>query len=431
MSAFMREFDVDCVRFDSIRSIIEDIPVIDIHSHLGTGGVWQARDLTDIMFYHWLGTELRNAGCPEHVCLSSQKGAELKAKDRVRIAVPYLRAIRNTSNYWAFMGIMSELYGIEEIDDHNWERAFEVVAERANEPTWETEVLRRARIEKVAIHAATSPRNASPYFNYLLGEQLYGVGLVSSAEAFEKVTGSSPKCASDLEQILVAHIERQASATGSTALHLWLPATWRYTETNMDDVEDLVKRWLSGVMLTDSERNRLSSFTANIVAREAGKQGLVVQVFHGSIAYEGGPQVTTWHPYFLRTLIVHVGKHPKTKFDLFLGTRAASHEATGLARLYPNLSVSGAWWHGFTPTTLVEFFRDRLEMLPMTRWNAFYSDAYCVEWCLGKLLVTKNRLAVALTGLVDEHLLDESDVANIAQAVLYENPKRDYLGATK
>ncbi|MDH7480934.1 MAG: hypothetical protein QHH26_03025 [Armatimonadota bacterium] len=418
---------MDSARFDRIRSAINEIPVIDIHTHLGTRGMWQARDLTDIMFYHWLGTEFRNAGCPEEACYPSQTAPALTPKERVKTAIPFCRAIRNTSNFWAFAGIMSDLYGIDYLDESNWEYAFDAVAERANDPTWELEVLRRAKIKKAAIHAGQEPRDPSPYFNYLLGEGLYGIGLVTTPEALTKTLGELPQSALDLDVAITKHIEKTAQESKSTAIHLWLPATWRYTPTELDEANELFKRWKARESLSQEERNRLSSFSADVVAREAGRLGLVVQVFHGSIAYSGGLQVTTWHPGFLRNLILHIAKNAATKFDLFLATRAASHEAAGLARLYPNLIVSGAWWHGFTPTTLTEFFRDRLEMLPMTRWHAFYSDGYCVEWCYGKLLLTKNRLAVALTQLADEHLIGEEDVEEIAQALLYDNPMRIYL----
>ena len=89
--------------------------------------------------------------------------------------------------------------------------------------------------------------------------------------------------------------------------------------------------------------------------------------------------------------------------------------------------VSGGWWHGFTPTTLLTFFRDRLEMLPSTAWNAFYSDGYIVEWIYGKLLVTKNRLALALSGMVDEGFLTEDDALDIARRLLYANAVASYV----
>jgi glucuronate isomerase len=77
---------------------------------------------------------------------------------------------------------------------------------------------------------------------------------------------------------------------------------------------------------------------------------------------------------------------------------------------------------------MTEFFRDRLEMLPMNKWNAFFSDAYCAEWVYGKSTLTRNRLALALSELVEEALVTEETAAEMARMVLYDNPRRLYLG---
>lgn len=419
---------MDQKRFDRIRAGIEEIPVIDIHTHLGTGGMWQARSLADILFYYWLGTELRNAGCPEEICAPKGESArESDPRERVRQAVPYCERIRNTSNYWAFSGLMRDLYGIKGgLTEENWEKAFDAVAEKAADLFWETEVLRRARIEKAAVERACVPRDASPYFNYAYAEPIYGVGL-GDPKATEKMLGRKAESRVALDSALRNTIRRFARKDAVRAFHVWLPASWRYTRIEEREIDRLLHFWMNGETISGYEQNCLASFSADICAREAADHNIVVQLFHGSTAYGRGMQVGTWHQEFLRTVINHTGSNGKTEFDLYLATRNASHEATSMARMHTNLMISGAWWHGFTPTTLREFFRDRLEMLPMTRWNAFYSDGYCVEWCYGKLLLTKNMLAVALTQLEEEGLLDDSDVGAIARAVLYENPKREYL----
>jgi hypothetical protein len=420
--------EMDQRRFDRIRTGIEEIPVIDIHTHLGTGGMWQARSLADILFYHWLGTELRNAGCPEEICAPKGDSAQAQdPRDRVRLAVPYCARIRNTSNYWVFSGLMRNLYGIEGgLTEKNWEKAFDAVAEKATDLFWEMEVLRRARIEKAAVERGCVPRDSSPYFNYAYAEPLYGAGL-GDPRALEKMVGRNVESGEALDAALTNTIRRLARKDAVRALHVWLPASWRYTQTEEREIDRLLYFWTTGETISSYEQNCLASFSADICARAAANHNLVVQLFHGSTAYGRGMQVGTWHPDFLRTVIYHTGSNEKTEFDLFLATRNASHEATSMARMHTNLMVSGAWWHGFTPTTIREFFRDRLEMLPMTRWSAFYSDGYCVEWCYGKLLLTKNMLAVALAQLVGEGLLGDSDVEPIARAVLYENPKREYL----
>ena len=419
---------MDQVRFKRVSRIVDDAPAIDIHSHLGTGGVWQARDLADIMFYHWLGTEFRNAGCPEEMC--TNKHNQEKASDvqkKVKAAIPYCASIRNTSNFWAYSGIMRDLYGLKKpLDGSNWEKALGMVAEHASDASWEQEVLKRAKIEKVAVDVNFTPRDARSYFPYYCAEPLYGVGL-GKPDYVEGVFEEKNLTAAKLSAGLSGVVERLTKEKGIRAFHVWLPATWRYTNVDEHEIDQLLQYWLGGAILSAYEQNCLASFSADVMAKEAGKHGLVVQLFHGSTAYGKGYQVGTWHPDYLRTLIYHMENNPETMYDLFLATRNASHEATSMARMHTNLMVSGAWWHGFTPSTLTEFFRDRLEMLPVTRWNAFYSDAYCVEWCYGKLLLTKNRLSVALTRLIDEGLIGEEDVAYIARAVLYENPKREYL----
>lgn len=417
-------------RFCRVKSAINDLPVIDIHTHLGTGDVRQARDLTDILFYHWLGRELKNAGCHEEICTPRRNGVSGPAlpRERVRAAIPYLAKVRNTSNYWAFIGIMRDLYGIEgDINESNWEKAFDIVSERAADPSWEMKVLELAKIEKAAVEHNCVSGESSTYFNYVYAEPLYGVGL-GRPDSLETILGKQVETAAELEKALKEIVGRLVKGRAIHALHVWLPAIWRYTATEESEIDHLLHYWKGGEILSSYEQNCMVSFSADVMADEASKYGLVVQMFHGSAAYGRSLQVSTWHPDYLRTLIYHFGKHPDTKYDLFLGTRNASHEVTSMAQMHTNLMLSGAWWHGFTPSTLTEFFRDRLEMLPITRWNAFYSDAYCVEWCYGKLLVTKNWLAVALTQLIEEGLIGEDDVVPIARAVLYDNPKRQYLG---
>ncbi len=415
---------MDAALHGEVREIVDDTPAIDVHSHLGTNGMWQARDLTDILHYHWLGMELRTAGCAQEVI----HGREMDPRERVERTLPFMPAVRNTVNHWAFAGILRDLYGFEgdTLRADNWEQVSEQVGAKATDEGWIGTVLEKAKIEQVCVHYGGQPRDPSPFFHYEYGEPLYGVGLRGGIDAVERLTGMPISDADGLDSALTGQVQRLVQEHGVRCFHVWMPSSWRYREVSHKRGTDLIGWLKQGQDLTEETHNQLASFSADIMAREAGKHGLPVQLFHGSVAYGDGPQTAVWEPEWLRRLVGHIARNADTRFDLFLATRNAGHEATILARMYPNLIVSGAWWHGFTPTTLREFFRDRLEMLPMTRWNAFYSDGYCIEWVYGKLLVTKNRLALALAELVAEGLLAKDDVAEIARLVLYENPKRYY-----
>jgi hypothetical protein len=71
-------------------------------------------------------------------------------------------------------------------------------------------------------------------------------------------------------------------------------------------------------------------------------------------------------------------------------------------------------------------FRDRLEMLPTTAWNAFFSDGYLVEWVYGKQLVTKNVLSHALADMVGEGYITEDEAVDMAAQLLYRTPLATY-----
>jgi hypothetical protein len=212
-------------------------------------------------------------------------------------------------------------------------------------------------------------------------------------------------------------------------LHLWIRDSWRYHPCKEAEAADLFHRLLKGRTLSIDEDDRLVSFSADVVADAAAKHKMTLQIFHGMEFYtRNEPQSVASYssPGFLRHMPKFASVHPDTTIDLFLATRITGHEAASIARTCRNIVVSGAWWHAFTPATLSSFYRDRLEMLPNTAWNAFFSDGYIVEWIYGKLQLAKNRLAHTFFQMVDEGLLQINDIPGIAKNLLHDNALRIY-----
>ncbi|MFP4055355.1 MAG: hypothetical protein ACLF0G_00625 [Candidatus Brocadiia bacterium] len=403
-----------------IRDQLDELPVADVHSHLG--GVRQAQSLADIASYHWLSKELARAkGGP----LEADPGQDPEAY--LHEVVPLFPAVRNTVNHWAFMGILRDLYGFQArtLTEGNWREADQAVRAHADDPQWLPGVLDQAGIQRLFVAIRDGMPDATErYVPYEYGEPLYAI---RSLAPFEQWAGSVPDSPAALRGAISERVDWLASEKGVRALHVWPPGPWTYQPVDDDSADTLLRRLASGVRLSHGEADAVASFSADATAQAAASHGMVVQLFHGSIRYTPqGYNAAYWNPDFLRSLAPHFEKHPHTRFDLFLATRLPSQEAVFLSRSYPNLVVSGAWWHGFSPSTLHTFFRDRLELLPNTAWNAFYSDGYIVEWCYGKLLVTRHCLARALAQLVEEGFLIEDDVVDIARKVLWENPLAAY-----
>lgn len=426
---------------DRIRAALDDQPVVDVHSHLGFFQKWQARHLADLLSYHWVAVELeRAAGEPV------KERAEEDLDGFVEAVAPYVSKIRNTSNHYALMGILRDLYGVEDrtVTPENWKDINARVRERAGDATWIDEVLAKAGVEKISVTYTDVALKPNPrFFAYALGEPLYAIDgearlrqaddrpikKEARMKAMVDADRALPATARALEEIIVKRVKWLHEAHDVRALHVWPRESWRYRDHTTEEVSAALEKLSGGEGLGQEEMDVLQSFSADTTAREAGKYGMVVQLFHGSTKYGKTSCVantTHYDPAFFPHLAKHLARNPGTRFDSFLGTRVPSHEVAQLSRVNKNLMVSGAWWHAFSPTTMNEFFRDRLEMLPMNAWNAFYSDGYIVEWVYGKLLVTKNRLAKALADMVEEGWLVEDDCADIACHVLYENPKEAY-----
>lgn len=410
---------------ERLRGAMDAMRVADVHSHLGGGGRRQARTLADIVSYHWLSKELERA-----------KGRAIAADPRhdpdgyLREVAPLFPAIRNTVNHYAFLGILRDLYGFEArtLTPANWQRADEAVRAHADDPSWLPAVLDRARIDRVLVaHKDGMPDDSERYAAYEYGEPICSVQSFEPLRAWPGCRDGLPRTPDALRAAVNQRVDRLVAEKRVRALHIWAPGTWQYRLVADEAAEPLIERLADGDELTEDEAALTASFSADAGAGAAARHNLVIQLFHGSIRYTPrGYNASYWNPRFLRSLALHFEMHPEVTYDLFLATRLPSHEAVQLSLAYPNLMVSGAWWHGFTPTTLLTFFRDRLEMLPNTAWNAFYSDGYLVEWVYGKLLVTKNRLARALADMADEGFLTEDDAVDIAQRVLWDNPVAAY-----
>jgi hypothetical protein len=412
-----------------LKAAIETLPAVDVHTHLGLRGQRQARTLADLVAYHWLQTELLRAGAS----VTRREAAE-NPDAYMEKAAPVFGAIRSTSNHYCFIGMLRDLYGFDgrTLDAGNWRRADEAVRAHAADPGWLDHVLDRARIRRLPVDVDSGkPDESGRYWLYAYAEAAMAPINRRRLQAVCGGEGATlPADADALAAAVAARVRDAVVRLGVRTLHVWPQEPWAYRAHAPAEITPLVRRVGEGAELAPDEQQRLASFCADAVAAEAGRHRLTIQLFHGMARFdkddEVPPVASVWDPYFLHGLTTFAPRHSDTHFDLFLGTRIPSHEAASAARVLPNVAVSGGWWHGFTPSTLGAFFRDRLEMLPNTAWNAFYSDGYLVEWIYAKLLLTRNALSLALAQMMDEGYLGGDDALEIAGRVLAGNAEAIY-----
>jgi len=62
-------------------------------------------------------------------------------------------------------------------------------------------------------------------------------------------------------------------------------------------------------------------------------------------------------------------------------------------------------------------------MLPVNKQIGFFSDAYCVEWIYGKMVVVRQCLAEVLAAKIQRGQFTLEEAVAVARSILYETPQ--------
>ena len=102
-----------------------------------------------------------------------------------------------------------------------------------------------------------------------------------------------------------------------------------------------------------------------------------------------------------------------------LGSSIDNLDAARAVTLFPNVSVGGMWWYNFRASTYRETMQYRLEGLPPARSVLIASDARCIEWAYGKVVLVKHLLAEFLQEEVARGWINREDALWVAREWLY------------
>lgn len=408
---------------DLLRNLIAGLPVIDIHTHippLQPG----ARNLGEVVFYHYVLTELTTAG------LDTAAFEKTPLEHRLRLLEQWHPSVANTSTWWCLRRIM-ELLGAKDFSRRELTEADARLRSRGSDSGWVRQVLLdRCHIRKTFV--TLNIINPLPSFD---DELFAGALRVDEAAAdLSAATASAIGSTANLEcgdlhayeEATAALIEAFANS-GGRAITIGLPSDVGFSTPDRALAATLYSGVLAGGTLTGPDRTAFHSYLLRHFATLAHELGLPFQMLAGvRRPLPGGvalPVVET-EPIARYAGLFH--EFPGVRFDLFLASAAASQELVAAARNYPNVNVSGHWWFAFSPPHIRGMLLERLYALPVSKVHAFFSDAYNVEWSYGKIMLYKRELAHVLAEMISGGYLAESQAESVARQILYDNPKRFY-----
>ena len=428
-----------------IEEGLAELPVLDVHTHL-VGGHLGARGLHDILLYHMVVSDLYAAGCPTASRLTEypEWPSQEEAHRRLEEAIPYLPLIQNTSSYWAVRLILRDLYDWDQPLTHdNWRKLDDQVRERADDRSWHHGILDRLNIRRTGTEIARRESGQDDdRLEYALewgfftrcqwGE--FDTALYELERCWGRKpespspigTGKRPPTERTIRTIDEVHQAVTDYVGAIPYSQLLSTATHISTDINFCTVSEsemeaaLVRRPQAG----REERDIYASYINERFLTELEKCGDPI-VFQFSLGAEPLPWETSSRltQQSIAQLAEMIGRHPRLRFQCFLASRHANQSLCTMARELPNLSLAGFWWHNFFPDVIRQMIQERLDMLPTNRQIGFFSDAYCVEWTFGKLLVVRKQLAQVLASRIVQGQYKQEDALSIARAILFESPQ--------
>jgi glucuronate isomerase len=410
-----------------LAAVVEPLPAVDVHTHIN-GQDPAAHDITEIIFYHYIVSELEASGV-SHATLGGAKTVE----EKVDLFLKSYKQLSNTITFWCLRRVL-ELHGVSAGTELSRQALLEanakVLATHAD-PAWPRRTLVEAkRVCKTALTLNITEEvpdfDSKIFFGTLRLDDVVSNVAADGLRRFTAVTGKAIDSLESFEKVASEQVAGFAKR-GGKGLSLGLAPEEDFVPAGRAESSKLFDRVLKGESLTLPERETLHAYLLELFAGLASDARLPLQLLLGvRRPLPGNAAVVALAPGLVSRYAALFHKFRELNFDLFLASAAHSQEAIATAKSYPNISLTGFWWYAFSPPYIRTMLTERLMALPAVKLHAFFSDAYSVEWSVGKLALLRRELSRVLAELIVSHYLSESQASELASALLRENATRLY-----
>ncbi|MCC6696439.1 MAG: hypothetical protein IT365_12480 [Candidatus Hydrogenedentes bacterium] len=426
-----------------LETALAGLPWMDPHTHMDAAHL-AARGLDDILLYHMAVSDLYAAGCPSG-CRVPEDRTEAEAQRRVVEALPYLPKVRNTAMAWGTRIILEDLYCWHEpVTADNWERLDAIIRERAADPAWPREILRRAGIVRTGTELWRGrDGSADDLFQYSLEWAFFArtqwgqpdIPLFELERTWNETEPGVPISVTFDRQTAppLAKTIRNADDVHEAVAHYCalIPygrvlATAQHISTDIaygDPGEAEMSAALRNrANAGDAERDVYASYILHRFLGELEERGDQI-VFQFSLGAEPLPHESAGR--LSQRTIGHVAelvaRYPRLRFMCFLASRHGNQSLCTLARELPNFSLAGYWWHNFFPGAIRQVMEERLDMLPLNKQIGFFSDAYCADWAYAKAILVRKQMAQVLAQKIESGQYTEEEALGIAKAIVHDS----------
>ncbi|MEM4789134.1 MAG: hypothetical protein QXV06_05020, partial [Ignisphaera sp.] len=400
-----------------------ELEVVDIHQHLNPSQL-TAKSFEDIIFYHYIVTELASAG------MNREEFEKAQHKDKLLIALPFFKYVKNTTTFWCLRQILKNLYGVDvkSIDESNWKEVLEAIEDKQRGSGWAYEVLKKfCKVKKSFL--TINPLEPLPQYDKdiftgaLRVEHIIQGISKDSIQKIEQFVGVEINDVNSLDNAIESLFKKLVNDIVTITVPIQpdeifgLPHKSEITLY----IRDLKKRG----MVNDEERMAIASYVLHKLLTLCSQYKKAVQFMLGvkkplPMAAPPDYAITIYNPNQILNLVKIFAMYPDVKFDILLADSTLSHQLSVVAKNYPNVSLSGYWWYSMYPEIIRNYLKLRLQILPYNKIGGFFSDAYVVEWVYGKVSLVKKELAYVLSEMIYLNYVDKESALELAKYILSE-----------
>jgi len=405
-------------------------PFIDTHEHLleekqrfqGTSHPRIKSDDWTLLFSHYLNSDLTTSGMPA-AQMNRFFSPKIDPIDKWKILAPYWPAVKHTGYGQAVHRTIQELYEVEELSAQTV-RKVQAGYDKTRKPGFYQSILcDRANIESCQVNCLSRPFMESD-MPTLLMQDLSILGMINGPDFKHYVppTGIEVKNLTDWHKVIDWWFAKYATYAVAVKSQQAYSRDIDYEKVPPEKVESIFTKKLEGKGLTAPQRKALEDHLFWYAVDKATQHNLPVKLHTGYYAgHDGMP---------LGRLINNPGsatdlcrRSPQSRFVFMHICYPYYEELISVAKHYTNAYIDMCWSWIINPLAAKDFLKKYLVTAPANKILTFGGDYIPVEPVLGHAIIARMGIAQALSELVEEGWLSQSDALELTDTIMHGNAR--------
>jgi hypothetical protein len=359
--------------------------------------------------------------------------ATVDPAEKWRLVAPWWKRMRLTGYGQCITRTVQALAGVEDLNDNTWEQVQAALAAR-RKPGYTLKILRDvAHLDHIQVNSLWDfPFEETQHPNFILEDiSFLHLTVNPPVKALEEKSGIAIGSLDDFERV----IDWTFDTYGSRAVAIKSQAAYLrrldYEAVAKADAARAFGHYLRDPVHCKAEENKVfEDYLFHTCLERARAHRLPVKLHTG---YYAGTGTMPLHrvgsnPGDVCPLLQ---RYPDLTFVLMHTMYPYQDEAIAIAKQHPNAVIDMCWSWIVAPMASRRFLLEMLTTAPVTKVLPFGGDFMMVESIVGHAAMARDGIADVLASLVEQGLVREGDVVDLATTLMTGNARRHFPAVSR